>query len=298
MSFSFDQSDDAAVWRWNCRQARSTCETSLHVEEALNWLGEIIDSETVDSSSKNSGFRDQADLSIRMSRMVNEAHDLSEQDKDFCRHGDSLLVSAESFLLQQIATLQNAVSSAVVTCQFEQRTSDLEWIGDSVVESDQSDTRTGESVQISCFQNTVENLEVLSNVLLCQVDPVQQQGSLNEKLAPEARRHSRPSRMDVKADVSKRGSNQEEALLFPAALDMKVNTICVAFDLNEFVKVGSSVTAANKTAAVSIVGGGPVQTDAKQQTGGKYMSSPVMQRRKETMWGPHWTPDTRAEQNH
>ena len=305
MSSSFDQPDDAASWRWNRGEVRSTHDILSDVDAALNLLEEINESEPTDSRVPGSHFPGPADLTNWSSSVTSEFQHLAEPDLDCSRIGESVLVAPASFLLQQVARVQEAVSVAIVTSQCEDCTSDLDRLGGSHAVPNPTAGRQGTAVPSDPFHDIQLESGDLSGIVCCQCHPSGQQYGLWLKVAEAVSRSSLRCQPDIKGGSTQSGSEQERDLLYPVALGIEKNTVYVAFDGEKFVKVvrpARSVEAANNEAAnneaASTEGGSSAgESYADQEGSGSNGSSPVLHRRNGQMWGPHWTLDLRAEKN-
>ena len=324
MSSSFDQPDDAASWQWYRGKARSTHEMLSDVEAALELVEEAIESEVIESEATQCQFSDSQHpdtlfpgrdgFSTGDASGVSEVQHITAPDPDIGNLGEPLLVASAGSLLQQIALIQQAVSVAIVTSRCEQSPSEFDSSNSAPVdpgtvdpgtvefdhfEMDHVDDKSGHHAQSRPCQDIRISTGDLSGFRCCQCHLSEQQHGLWLEAVRAAGNSSFLFPSDVKADNTPSGVVQDKELLIPVSLGIETKTLYVAFDGQQFVKVARPVgnaEAANSSTGNSTGGANADELQADQRDGGKEGKSPLMQRRNETTWGPHWTEGTRAEQ--
>lgn len=317
-SFSFDQPDDAASWRWYRGHVRSTHDMLSDVDAALNLLDEVIESEAADAGTPDSelshsqfadaGLPGQTGLSSGNGSVLSEVNYLVEVEPDLGNFGEPLWVTPASVLLQQVALLQGAVSVAIVTSQYQQLASTLESSNSSHAEfghaeSSQGEGTPGKAVESSALKDIHMTSGDVSDFRCCQCHPSEQQYGLWLKVAERAGRSSFDLAPDCKTDNTKKRPTQDHDLLFPVSLGIETNTVYVAFDGQKFVKVARpggdplrDAAAAEHSFGNSAGSGNAVESDADQRVS-ETEKTPLMRRRNESMWGPRWTVEAEAEKN-
>ena len=285
---------------------------------------ETIDPETIeseatrcqhpDSQHSDALFFGWAGFSAADASLVSEVQHITAPDSDFGNLGEPLLVASAGSLLQQIALIQQAVSVAVVISQCEQSPSELDSSSNALFDfgTDESGTdefdhvkmnhvdgKSGHHAQSRHCQDIRISTGGLSGFRCCQCHLSEQQHGLWLEAVRAAGNSSFLFPSDVKADNTPSGVVQDNELLISVSLGIETETLYVAFDGQQFVKVARPVgnaEAANSSTGNSTGGASADELQADQQDGGKEGKSPLMQRRRETTWGPHWTEGTRPEQ--
>ncbi|MGI9442778.1 MAG: hypothetical protein ACR2N1_09945 [Rubripirellula sp.] len=292
------------------------------------------DSQHPDSQHPDTLFPGGDGFSTGDASGVSEVQHITAPDPDFGNLGEPLLVASAGSLLQQIALIQQAVSVAIVTSQCEQSPSEVDSSNNAPVvigtvdigtvdtgtvvrgadelctdeldhfemghvEVDHVDGKSGHHAQSRHCQDIRISTGDLSGFRCCQCHLPEQQHGLWLEAVRAAGNSSFPLPSDVKADNTPSGVVQDKELLIPVSLGIETKTLYVAFDGQQFVKVARPVgnaEAANSSTGNSTGGASADELQADQRDGGKEGKSPLMQRRNETTWGPHWTAGTRAEQ--
>ena len=165
-------------------------------------------------------------------------------------------------------------------------------------EMDHVDGKSSHHAQSRHCQDIRISTGDLSGFRCCQCHLPEQQHGLWLEAVRAAGNSSFPLPSDVKADNTPSGVVQDKELLIPVSLGIETKTLYVAFDGQQFVKVARPVGNAEAASSTGNSTGGASadELQADQRDGGKEGKSPLMQRRNETTWGPHWTEGTRAEQ--
>ncbi len=296
---------------------------------------EVIESDVIESEAKQCQFSDsqhpdtlspgREGFSTGDASGVSEVQHITAPDPDFGNLGEPLLVASAGSLLQQIALIQQAVSVAIVTSQCEQSPSEFDSSNNAPVDPSTVDPGTVDSGTDELSTDEFDHVEMdhvegksghhaqsrhcqdiristgdLSGFRCCQCHLSEQQHGLWLEAVRAAGNSSFLFPSDVKVDNTPSGVVQDKELLIPVSLGIETKTLYVAFDGQQFVKVARPVgnaEAANSSTGNSTGGASADELQADQRDGGKEGKSPLMQRRNETTWGPHWTEGTRADQS-
>ena len=297
MTSSFDQPDDSSVWRWmdgdELDQVRTSEDMLQDLDDAFDLLDELA------SACDPIGLGDWEQDACTESDDEPRGDPIVCPLPDLTRFGEPLLVASAGHLLEQVALVQSAVSLMIVIGRSKHWPEEFEFMGKPVDQSTSAEqilNHPGEELGTHCTQIEPDVIQG-HRCHACHLSEQQHglwlksvavaDGSLNTES-----NHNQPS---MKAD-------HQAGVIGPVSLGTETNTIYVAFDGKNFVKVPQPKVAPQSPASES----GKADV-ASRRTGVLPSKSPdiaesatpsVMRRRNELMWGPHWTQKTSAEDKH
>lgn len=288
MSSSFDQPDDYGAWRWDDGddrpQVRNAHDMLADLDAALSLLGEFVSSCDSNLAGQQGG------------NFSGSAHDVrvADPDVDLSELSEPLLVAPAGHLLRQVDLVQAAVSVSIVIGQSKQ------WLDETRVSSNKlvAPNRFHQPPKVSTQPSPAHSLRCDSeDVPGCRCGhchPSEQQHGLWLKVANAVARFSTSGLANGRSELD---PICDQDVLFPVSLGIETNTLYVAFDGKQFVKVpqpGTESGSAKKasTSAVADVNEMHPSTGESSNTGAS--KTQVMRGRNGMMWGPHWTQDTRA----
>jgi hypothetical protein len=288
MSSSFDQPDDSAAWRWDDGDDRSRVR-NVHdmladLDAALGLLSDFVSSCDSNLAGQQGG------------NLSSSGHEVcvAAPNVDLSELGEPFLVAPAGHLLWQVDLLQAAVSVSIVIGQSKQ------WLDETHISSNKpvAPNRFDRPLKLAAQDSPIHSLRCDSeDVPGCRCGhchPSEQQHGLWLKVANAAARLSTPDLADRRSELD---PVCDQDVLFPVSLGIETSTLYVAFDGKQFVKVdqpGTESGTAKKasTSAAADVSESHPSTGQSSNTGAS--RSQVMRGRNGMMWGPHWTQDTRA----
>lgn len=301
MTSSFDQPDDSAAWRWmdgdELPKVRTSEDMLSDLEDACGLLDELASA--CDRQEKGGwelgewepGPCPVADDEPREDQIVCPLPDLTYLS-------EPLFIASAGHLLDQVALAQSAVSLMIVIGRSKHWPEEFGFLGKPAGQPKSAEQIHNQPERGLGNHFTPIESDAQQSFRCCTCHSSQQQYGLWLRSVEVA-----GGSLNTKSDLERSSMKtaREPDAIVPVSLGIETNTIYVVFNGREFVRVAKPGfdphSPASESCKAEVDSGREVRLPNESEDPAKAAMPHVMRRRKDLMWGPHWTQDTTVEEN-